>query len=157
VAILVPLIVLYPPSFHDAVDAAYARGALLVAAAGNSGDGDGTTNEVGYPAKYSSVLAVSATAADDSTPWWSSEGAEVELAAPGVSILSTWNDGGYNTISGTSMATPHVSGVAALAIEANPLLTNVEIRALLQSTADDLGAAGHDNFYGYGLVDAELQ
>ena len=54
------------------------------------------------------------------------------------------------------MAAPHVSGVAALAWEANPLLTNVEVRALLQSTADDLGATGKDNWFGYGLVDAEL-
>lgn len=144
-------------AFHNAVDAAYARGVLLVAAAGNSGDGDATTNNVVYPAKYSSVIAVSATAVDDSTPRWSSDGEEVELAAPGVSILSTWKDGSYNTISGTSMATPHVSGVAALAIEANPLLTNVEIRALLQNTADDLGPVGRDVFYGYGLVDAELK
>jgi len=55
------------------------------------------------------------------------------------------------------MATPHVSSVAALAMQANPLLTNVEVRALLQNTADDLGVAGRDNYFGYGLVDAELQ
>jgi len=54
------------------------------------------------------------------------------------------------------MATPHVSGVAALTWEANSLLTNVEVRALLQSTADDLGAVGKDDYFGYGLVDAEL-
>lgn len=143
-------------TMHDAVDAADAAGVLVVAAAGNSGDGNGATNEIGYPAKYSSVLAVGATASDDSSPSWSSEGVEVELSAPGVNVLSTWNDGGLNIISGTSMATPHVSGVAALAMQANPLLTNVEIRALLVSTADDLGALGHDNFFGYGLVDAEL-
>jgi len=138
-------------TMHDAMDAAYAAGALLVAAAGNDYGG-----AVSYPAAYDSVVAVSATDSSDNLASFSSVGPEVELAAPGVSILSTWNDGLYNTISGTSMATPHVSGVAALAWEANPLLTNAEVRALLQSTADDLGNAGLDNSFGYGLVDAEL-
>ena len=141
-------------AMHDAVDAAYAAGVVIVAAAGNSGDGDGSTNEVIYPAKYSSVIAVAATAVDDSTPSWSAEGEEVELAAPGVSIRSTWNDGLYNTISGTSMASPHVAGVVALMLGAG-VLSPAEVRAALQATADDLGATGHDNFYGYGLVDAE--
>ncbi|MDP2598267.1 MAG: S8 family peptidase [Candidatus Liptonbacteria bacterium] len=152
-------------ALHDAVDAAYAAGVVLVAAAGNSGDGGDSTNEVVYPAKYSSVIAVAATAADDSTPTWSSEGTEVELAAPGVSIRSTWNDGLYNTISGTSMATPHVAGTVALVLatamqaaydtDADGLWDPAEVRLALQATADDLGATGHDNFYGYGLVDAE--
>ena len=138
-------------AFHDAVDAAYAAGALLVAAAGNDYGG-----AVSYPAAYSSVVAVSATDKSDNLAAFSNVGPEVELAAPGVSVLSTWKDGGYATASGTSMSTPHVSGVAALAWEANPLFSNVEVRALLQSTADDLGAAGKDNFFGYGLVDAQL-
>lgn len=138
-------------AMHDAVDAAYAQGVLLVAAAGNDYGGS-----VSYPAAYDSVIAVSATDSSDALASFSSVGSEVELAAPGVSVLSTWKGGGYNTISGTSMATPHVSGVAALAIEANPTLTNVEIRALLQSTATDLGAAGRDTSFGYGLVDATL-
>jgi len=138
-------------AFHDAVDAAYASGVLLVAAAGNDYGG-----AVSYPAAYDSVVAVSATDSADNPASFSNVGPEVELAAPGVSILSTYKGGGYATLSGTSMATPHVSGVAALAWEANPLLTNAEVRALLQSTADDLGAVGKDNLFGYGLVDAEL-
>src|SRR3989344_757460 len=152
-------------ALHDAVDVAYAAGVVIVAAAGNSGDGDGSTNEVIYPAKYSSVIAVAATAVDDSTPSWSAEGEEIELAAHGVSIRSTWNDGLYNTISGTSMAAPHVAGVVALAlatavqtaydVDLDGLWDPAEVRAALQATADDLGAAEHDNFYGYGLVDAE--
>ncbi len=138
-------------AFHNAVDAAYANGALVVAAAGNDYGGP-----VSYPAAYDSVVAVSATNSNDGLASFSSVGPEVELAAPGASILSTYKDGGYATLSGTSMATPHVSGVAALAWEANPLLSNAEVRSLLQSTADDLGAAGKDNMFGYGLVDAEL-
>ena len=138
-------------AFHDTVDAAYANGVLVVAAAGNDYGGP-----VSYPAAYDSVIAVSATDSNNNLASFSNVGPQVELAAPGVSVLSTWMGGGYNTISGTSMATPHVSGAAALAMQANPLMSNVEIRALLQSTADDLGAVGRDNLFGYGLVDAEL-
>ena len=151
-------------ALNDAVDTAYNVGLVLVAAAGNSGDGDGTTNEVIYPAKYSSVIAVAATASDDSTPYWSSEGEEVELAAPGVSIRSTWNNGLYNTISGTSMASPHAAGTVALVLttavgsydlDGDGIWDPVEVRANLQATADDVNNDGKDNFYGYGLVDAE--
>lgn len=142
-------------TLQDAVDSADAAGVVVVASAGNSGDGVGTTNEVGYPAKYSSVIAVAATDSVDGTPDWSSEGSEVEIAAPGVSITSTWHDGAYNTISGTSMASPHVTGVAALMLANNASLTNDQVRSTLRLTADDLGATGFDNFYGWGLVDAE--
>ena len=152
-------------AMHDAVDAAYTAGVVIVAAAGNSGDGDGSTNEVIYPAKYSSVIAVAATDNNDLIAYFSSDGAEVELAAPGVSIRSTWNDGFYNTISGTSMASPHVAGTVALVLatvvqsaydaDADGAWDPAEVRAALQAAADDLGATGRDNFYGYGLVDAE--
>lgn len=138
-------------AMHNAVDAAYAAGVLLVGAAGNDYGGS-----VSYPAAYDSVIAVSATGSTDAVASFSNVGPEVELAAPGVSVLSAWKGGSYATLSGTSMATPHVSGVAALAIQANPLLSNVEIRTLLQNTADDLGVVGKDNYYGYGLVDAKL-
>lgn len=152
-------------ALKDAVDAAYAAGVVVVAAAGNSGDGDGLTNEVIYPAKYASVIAVAATASDDSTPSWSSEGAEVEIAAPGVDVRSTWNDGLYKTISGTSMASPHVAGAVALILattvpaehdaDSDGVWDPSEVRSVLAATADDLGTAGHDHFYGHGLVDAE--
>lgn len=138
-------------ALHDAADAAYAAGVLLVAAAGNDYGG-----AVSYPAAYGSVVAASATDSSDNLASFSNVGPEVELAAPGVSVLSTYKDGGYAALSGTSMATPHVAGAAALAIQANPFLSNAEIRSLLQNTADDLGTAGKDNYFGYGLVDAEL-
>lgn len=151
-------------ALHDAVDAAYEAGLALVAAAGNNGDGNALTNEVVYPAKYASVIAAGATAQDDSSPSWSAEGTEVELAAPGVEIRSTWNNGDYRTISGTSMASPHVAGTIALLlsmpvgswdVDSDGFWDPVEVRVNLQTVSDDLGPAGFDNFYGYGLVDAE--
>ncbi|MDP3990397.1 MAG: S8 family peptidase [archaeon] len=136
-------------SVHDAMDAAFANGVLLVAAAGNE-----YASPVIFPAAYGSVVAVSATDSNDNLASFSNVGAEVEVAAPGVGILSTWLNNGYNTISGTSMATPHVSGVAALAIQSHPGFDVNEIRTLLQTTANDLGEAGRDNSFGFGLVDA---
>ncbi|MDP2692984.1 MAG: S8 family peptidase [bacterium] len=141
-------------AFHDAVDATYSAGVVLVAAAGNSGDGDPNTNNVEYPAKYLSVIAVGATDISDGSPYWSSDGEEVEVSAPGVNIYSTYKGGVYATMSGTSMASPHVAGVVALLLESNPLLIPADVRSVLQTTADNLGAPGRDNVYGYGLVDA---
>ena len=145
-------------SLHDAVDAAYAAGIVLVAAAGNSGDTN-PDSDVIYPAKYGSVIAVAATDSNSTRASWSSDGPEVELAAPGVDIFSTWKGGEYETKSGTSMASPHVAGTAALVIGAGAVTDGDElygianeVRQVLQDTADYLGDA---NLYGYGLVDAE--
>lgn len=146
-------------SFKEAVDNAYSAGVVVVAAAGNDGA------EVDYPAAYGSVIAVAATNSSNVRPSWSSFGPEVELSAPGVYVRSTWKDNGYNTISGTSMASPHVAGTAAL-ILASPVLPGFdadtdgvwdasEVRSALQATADNLGAPGFDNYYGFGLVDAK--
>ena len=138
-------------SFHDAIIAAHNNGIVLVAAAGNSGPGD---NTVLYPAKYQEVIAVSATDNSNMIAGWSSRGSEVELAAPGVDINSTYKGGGYRVLSGTSMASPHVAGTAALVIASGITKSN-KVREKLQTTADDLGIDGRDNLYGYGLVDAE--
>lgn len=107
-----------------------------------------------YPAKYQEVIAVSATDSSNMIAGWSSRGPEVELAAPGVGINSTYKGGGYKLLSGTSMASPHVAGTAALVI-ASGITNSNEVRQKLQTTADDLGTSGRDNLYGYGLVDAE--
>lgn len=124
-------------AFHDACDAARTAGLLLVAAAGNDGA------SVSYPAAYSTVIAVAATDSSDHMPWWSNYGPEIVVAAPGVGIYSTYMGGVYDTLSGTSMAAPHVTGTLALNLSAN-----------LAGTADDLPPAGKDNYTGYGLVDA---
>lgn len=135
-------------TLQSAIDNAYNEGMLLVAAAGNSGyDRKGT---IGYPAKYDSVIAVGAVDQQNNRASFSSVGRELELMAPGVNIHSTVSGGGYDSYNGTSVATPHVSGVAALVWEAKPELSNIQLRNTLNNTAITLG----DSFYyGNGLTD----
>lgn len=138
---------------HSAFDNASAAGILNVAAAGNSGTCGGSGDNVIFPARWESLMAVAATDSTDARACFSSTGPTVEIAAPGVSVNSTWPGGGYAVRSGTSMATPHVAGTAALVIGAGTTGVSA-LRQRLQETANDLGAAGRDSFYGYGLVDA---
>ena len=133
-----------------AFDNSAAAGVLHIAAAGNSDGGNVT-----YPAKWNSVVAVSATTSTNALAGFSSVGPEVELAAPGKDIYSTYKDGRYYTKSGTSMASPHVAGTAALILAANPGWSNDQVRLRLRDTSDDLGSAGKDSSFGYGLVDAD--
>ena len=151
----------YSQSLEDAVKRVNAAGIVQVAAAGNSGSADNTVN---YPAKFAQVIAVSATDSSNTITSWSSRGSEVDLAAPGASIYSTWPPRNYRTLSGTSMAAPHVAGTAALILtrpvgtydlDADGLWDPIEVQNKLESTATDLGAAGKDNLYGSGLVSAE--
>ena len=141
----------YDQGIVDACNAAWAAGCVLVGAAGNSGVEDPDL----YPAGYESVMAISATDSSDNIASFSNYGDEIELGAPGVSVYSCYKDGGYVTMSGTSMACPHVSGVAALAIAVYPTYTNDQIRQLLWDTAEDIGSPGWDIYFGYGLVDAQ--
>lgn len=140
-------------SLKNACDAAYNRGLLIIASAGNSGNSAGTGNNVNYPARYDSVVAVAAIDINNTRAWFSSTGPAVELSAPGVNIYSTLRGGTYGYLSGTSMAAPHVTGVASLIISYNPI-TNVQTRIRMQTTVTDLGSMGKDNLYGYGLVNA---
>lgn len=140
-------------SLKNAVDNAYNAGVVIVAAAGNDGNAAGTTDTVDYPARYDSVIAVAATDSSNMRASFSSTGPAVEVSAPGVSVYSTI-PGGYDYYSGTSMATPHVTGTAALIIASNPGITNVDVRELLRNTSTDLGDPGKDNQYGYGLINA---
>lgn len=146
-----------PHSAAEASAAAYAwaQGVLIVASAGNSG-----CASVGFPAAYREVIAVGSL--DSSGPsgpgtrrsTFSDCGDEVELAAPGSSILSTCTGDRYCRLSGTSMASPHVAGVAALAWSPDLARTNADVRCVLRQTADDLGPPGRDEEYGVGRVDA---
>jgi len=145
----------YSASLEAACSSAFLSGSLLVASAGNSGNPPGRGDNVGYPAGYNSVIAVAATDQNDKRARFSSTGTAVELAAPGVDILSTY-PGGYAIGSGTSMACPHVSGVAALVWAADPTLTNVEVRGILQTTAQDLGLSAEHQGYGLARADAAV-
>lgn len=150
----------YSKSLEDICNAANNAGILLIAAAGNSGSGNDT---IGYPAKFNSVVAVGATDSNDKIAPFSSTGPDLEISAPGVTVLSTVPKGtcnlcdqsGYRNLSGTSMACPHVVGAAALVLSGNPNLTNSEIRNRINNNSVDLGSPGRDVEYGYGRVDAK--
>lgn len=132
-----------------ACKAAYEAGILIVAASGNDNAG------VGYPAAYDDYcFAVGAIDSTNTRAWFSNFGSQLDVVAPGVGVNSTQMGGGYVAWNGTSMATPHVSGVAALMI-ANWITGPDVLMQRMRETADDLGAAGFDNYYGYGLVDAD--
>lgn len=158
------------PTMSDAVRYAYLKGVTIVAAAGNNG-----ISRVSYPAAYDAyVIAVGATRYDNTRSKYSNYGSALDLVAPGGDVNVDQNGDGYgdgvlqNTFNpdtknpgefsywffqGTSMAAPHVSGVAALLIS-NGVTGPDEVRNVLQTTAKDLGTTGRDNYYGYGLVDA---
>jgi subtilisin family serine protease len=135
----------------EAIDYAHALGVVFVAAAGN--DGDESSNH--FPASFPNAIAVSALDAEDQLAEFSNFGFKVDLSAPGVGILSLQaSTGDYFPLSGTSMAAPHVAGVAALVLARHPELTSDQVRQILRASATDLGPAGKDAQYGYGRVDA---
>jgi len=129
--------------------------AIIVTAAMNSGDGDPTTNEVYYPAKYPETIAVSATNRNNQTTTFSSEGSEVEVAAPGNRIATLAKDGGTNTFTGTSASTPLVSGTLALMMAKNQSVSSNQHEDILRETAVDIESSGVDNKAGHGLVQAD--
>jgi serine protease len=128
----------------------YNGGMLLIAAAGNAGN-----TSLSYPASYDAVVSVAAVDSSRNLASFSQRNAQVELAGPGVAVNSTWNNGGYNSISGTSMASPHVAGVAALVWSNHPQCTAPQIRSALNRTAQDRGTAGRDTSFGFGIVQAK--
>ena len=134
-------------TLRRAVQNAHAGGSgpLMVAAAGN--DGDATLN---YPAAYPEVVSVAATDDRDQRASFSNANNDVEIAAPGVGILSTFLGTTYIELSGTSMATPHVAGVASLLYDRDPAATSATIRSRLTAAVDDLGPAGRDPSFGFG-------
>lgn len=139
----------------QAIRYAHDKGAVLVAAAGNTANQD---NAIIYPAAHEQVLAVAAIDEEDNVPDFSQHHPYVGVSAPGVGILSTYRReagyGDYATASGTSAAAPHVSGLAALILSANPGLTNTQVKTILQATAEDLGVPGKDEYYGAGVINA---
>ena len=139
---------------QDAIDYAYARGAVLVAAAGNS-----QKPAAIFPAGYRKVIAVASTEQNQQRFYQSNFGASVDIGAPGNVILSTQINNQYRLLTGTSMASPHVAGVAALILAKRPALTHEEVRHILISTADPVyqedSEALDERFVGAGTVNAE--
>jgi subtilisin family serine protease len=131
----------------DAVEAMRAGGVILIAAAGNSG------GSVGYPAAYPGAIAIAASDSADKLAYFSSRGPEVALIAPGVDVKSTYMNGGYDTLSGTSMATPHVAGLTALYVATHKGATPAQARAALQAASVKLAGVS-DVGQGAGLPDA---
>lgn len=135
--------------FELACRLAAARGIVLVAAAGNNGPGA----PFAFPAAYDGVIAVTATDEKDDLMAGANRGRYIHVAAPGVDVIAP-APGGSDVVTGTSFAAPVVTGVVANLLRADPLRTPDEIARLLAATATDLGAAGHDDDFGHGLVNA---
>jgi subtilisin family serine protease len=139
--------------FQATINTAYAAGITIVAAAGN--DGDGT---VEYPCAFVHVICVGATDNSDNHAFFSNTNAYVDISAPGWNILSTVptsvDPTGYHSLSGTSMATPHVAALAGLIRSIYPSETVDQVEATILSTAQDLGDPGRDNVFGAGRINA---
>ncbi|MDP2662347.1 MAG: S8 family peptidase [Dehalococcoidia bacterium] len=145
-----------------AVDYAHdVKGALIASSVGNDG-GFGGFNPPYYPSAFPNVMGVAATDSEDRRAQFSERGAFVVVAAPGVTIASSVLTGrgasslggDYGYMSGTSMSSPHVAGLAALVWSANRSLTNDQVATLIEMNALDLGPTGKDDFFGYGRIDA---
>lgn len=142
-------------AFQAKLDSLYHdHGMLIFAAVGNQG-----LNVQFYPAAYSSVVAVAAVGRDEKHWELSNTGSYVELAAPGVGVISTSvkdeDEFDYAAYSGTSMATPHASGVASLLWDKYPQCTNTQIRIAMAASAKDVGAEGCDEKTGFGVIKAQ--
>lgn len=154
----------YSPAIERACNAAVAAGKFVIAAAGNDGFVPGQ-NTIGYPARLPTVLAIGSYRKDGKISEFSSRGPEVDMAFPGEDILSTWLNGTFREISGTSMATPAACGLTALMLAAyrkardtgkpwvHPINNNDELLAHWKRNAVDAGTPGQDSSFGWGLPD----
>jgi uncharacterized repeat protein (TIGR02543 family) len=141
----------YDAAFHGRIVEAKSKGILSVAAAGN-----GNSSAATYPSDYPEVTSVMALNRENLRASFSSYGPAKDIAAPGVGIRSTTYDSDLGTAdkSGTSMAAPVVSGIAALLFAQDPELTPDEVQQILYDTATDLGTEGRDDYFGHGIVNA---
>jgi subtilisin family serine protease len=133
---------------EEAVDYARARGMLVVASTGN------TNSAVQFPAAYDNALAVAASTRYDDRASYSCYGPETDLTAPGSAVFSTCVGNDYCYKSGTSMAAPHVAGLAALLLAKEPALTPAQVAQTMQETAQDMDERGWDPQTGWGRIDA---
>lgn len=140
----------YHPSgiLQEAIRYASNKGVVLVAASGND-----NTDQPSFPAAYPEVISVAAVDQNAIRADFSNYGHYIDVAAPGVDIPSTYIYNEYAALSGTSMACPHVAGLAGLILSVNPDLTNTDVRKIMEKSAKDLGTPGKDIDYGYGMID----
>jgi subtilisin family serine protease len=136
--------------FQDSVAYAHGLGVLVIAATGNS-QAPGT---IAWPAKFPFCMGIGATTNKDAKASFSNSGNEIDVSAPGQCVYSSIQTANYAFYDGTSMATPHVSGLACLMWSFNPALSNDEIEQILKDTVDDKGAAGWDSSFGWGRINA---
>ena len=134
-------------TLQNAVNYAWNKGALIFACAMNN-----ATSTPYYPAACTHVMAVSATTSNDTLASFSNYGKWIDIAAPGTSILTSTNGGGYGFWQGTSFSSPIAAGLAALILSQNSSLTNWQVADIMTENADDLGEPGFDSYYGYGRV-----
>jgi subtilisin family serine protease len=134
-------------SLLEAVRNAYNAGVVIVASSGN----DGKRLNIDYPARYEQTISVGAINRDKKVASFSNRSKHIDIYAPGDKIISTWLRGKYNELSGTSMATSHVSGVIALLLSVRPGLKPDEIKALLKKAASPMRDA---KIKGTGRIDA---
>ena len=139
----------YDPLLSQALEKAHEKGIVLIAAAGNAGPQSPPL----YPAADENVIAVTAVDENDKLLPQANQGPHIALSAPGVNILEPAPGGTYGYTTGTSVATAHVSGVAALIIERDPNIDVATLEEVLYSSARDLGPQGRDSQFGFGLVD----
>jgi thermitase len=137
-------------TLQNAVNYAWSRGVVIVAAAANA-----STNTPYYPAALTNVIAVSAADQNDNRASFSNYGNWIDVSAPGVSVYTTANGGGYQYSAGTSLSSPIVAGLAALVFSANPNLTNTQVVNLITANADDRGAPGFDTDHGWGRINVQ--
>jgi subtilisin family serine protease len=138
------------PAIHRALVAAHKRGIVLIAAAGNAG----AKSPPLFPGADATVIAVTATDAENKLLPQANRGSHIAVAAPGSQILVAIPGGSYEVSSGTSYSAAEVTGIVALMLERKPDLSPDRVRAILSATAKDLGPKGHDSLYGAGLADA---
>ena len=131
---------------HKAIRAAHKAGVITVAAAGND------ANRLDYPARYPETIAVGAVDRHLNRAYFSDKGPGLAIMAPGVSLIGCAPGGGYKVLSGTSMATPFISGVVALMLAAHPEYGFDDVVRKLTETATDMNTPGWDPQTGYGLV-----
>jgi subtilisin family serine protease len=142
------------PLVEEAIKKAVEKGVVIVAAAGNDG-----AIQYNYPASYDGVITVGATNDKNKKAYFTTYGPSIDVVAPGEDVYSTLSisskDATFERLSGTSMASPIVAGVAALLKSKYPNLNTYEVEYILETTATDLGEKGFDFDYGYGLVNPE--